>query len=57
MTFMGEELSDKERRVISTLLKHKLEDIIEDIDYHTDGHGNVILAHQSELRERLKYVM
>jgi hypothetical protein len=57
MTFMGEELSDKERRIISTLLKHKLEDIIEDIDYHTDGHGNVILTNQMELKEKLKYVM
>jgi hypothetical protein len=57
MTFMGEELSDKERRVISTLLKHKLEDIIEDIDYHTDGQGNVILTNQWELKEKLKYVI
>jgi hypothetical protein len=54
MKFMGRKLTKKEEENAKWFLKRRVEDIIDDIDYHTDGDGRIILTDQRELMAWVK---
>jgi hypothetical protein len=51
--FANRILSDKEANIVLNILKGEFETMMEDIDYYTDSHGDIILAHSNDVEEKL----
>jgi len=56
MQFEGRNLNKKETKNMVEFLNLRFSSVIDDLDYHTDAYGNVVLTNQKDLEKVLKVI-
>jgi hypothetical protein len=56
MQFKGEMLDKRESKKVMDFLNAEFGDILDNLDYHTDAYGNIILSSQRKIEKLLRVI-
>jgi hypothetical protein len=56
MQFKGEMLDKGESKKVMDFLSDEFSEVVDNLDYHTDAYGNIILSNQRKIEKLLKVI-